>query len=90
MNVLLKFDILIFYAFREKSTRVNFCSQLQIAFDSPLIKWVFLYLGYDATLFRFVVCFARVRIEDSSWKRFASTAYFANPDYVKRGESKPI
>ena len=32
-----------------------------------------------ATLFRFVACFACVRIENSSRNRFASTAYFAKP-----------
>ena len=35
-----------------------------------------------ATLFRLVARCARVRIEDSSRNRFASTAYFARPDYV--------
>ena len=34
---------------------------------------------FVATLFRFVPRFARVRIEDSSRNRFASTAYFAKP-----------
>ena len=37
------------------------------------------------TLFRFVARFPRVRIEDSSRNRFASTAYFANPGTF-RGE----
>ena len=32
---------------------------------------------FPPTLFRFVARFARVRIEDSSWNRFVSTAYFA-------------
>ena len=32
-----------------------------------------------ATLFRYVACFACVRIEDSSRNKSASTAYFAKP-----------
>ena len=78
------------YTMQLLRTRVNFCNELQIGFDSPLFKWVFLNLGYDATLFWFVARLARVRIEDSSRNRFASTAYFVKPDYVKREESKPI
>ena len=35
--------------------------------------------------FRFVARFARVRIEDSSGNRFASTAYFAKPGFVGGG-----
>ena len=39
------------------------------------------FFRFVATLFRFVARFACVRIEDSSWKRFASTAYFAKPGF---------
>ena len=40
-----------------------------------------------AALFRFVARFARVRIEDSSFNRFASTAYFEKPGFVGREHS---
>ena len=41
-----------------------------------------MFLWLLAALFRFVARFARVRIEDSSGNRFASTAYFAKPGFV--------
>ena len=37
---------------------------------------------FIAALFQFVARFARVSFEDSNRNRFASTAYFAKPDYV--------
>ena len=45
--------------------------------------WLFSPTGCVVTaLFWFVASFARVRIEDSSGNRFASTAYFAKPGLV--------
>ena len=41
-----------------------------------------MFFWFLAALFRFVARFARVRIEDSSFNRFASTAYFAKPGFV--------
>ena len=41
-----------------------------------------MFFWFLATLFRFVTCFARVRVEDSNGNRFASTAYFAKPGFV--------
>ena len=41
-----------------------------------------MFFWFLAALFRFVARFARVRIEDSSGNRFASTAYFAKPGFV--------
>ena len=41
-----------------------------------------MFFWFLGALFRFVARFARVRIEDSSFNRFASTAYFAKPGFV--------
>ena len=41
-----------------------------------------MFFWFLAVLFRFVARFARVRIQDSSFNRFASTAHFAKPGFV--------
>ena len=41
-----------------------------------------IFFRFVAALFRLVARFTRVKIEDSSGNRFASTAYFAKPGLV--------